>query len=240
MKKKLIPLFLLFPLSFTWQGPLNSTSLLQTMYARYHGKWHTSLSFDQTTEKYRNDSLVKTQTWFENMVYPDLLRIDFDQPNSGNGVLFRNDSTYAFSNHQLIRSVYKENELIFFLGGLYFMPFDQVVTHFKSLKYDLNKFHTDTLKGRPVYVMGADKKGEQVNQLWIDQQKLVAVYFARFDESGKLEGYFEDHIPLKNAWSETKCTFYLNNHLLQVETYRHVVAGGAVDKSRFAPWLFGK
>jgi len=240
MKKKTLPFFLLFPLAFTWQGSLNSTSLLKTMYARYHGKWHSSLSFDQTTEKYRNDSLVKSQTWFENIAYPNLLRIDFDSPGSGNGLLFRNDSTYAFNNHQLTRSVKKENELIFFLGGLYFMSFDEVVQHFKDLKYDLNQFRTDTLKGKPVYVIGANKKGEQVNQLWIDKQKLVAVYFANFDASGKLEGYFEDHVPLKNAWSETRCTFYLNNHLLQVEKYHHIVAGGEVDKSRFLPWLVGK
>jgi hypothetical protein len=66
MKLLSIALFLFLP--FSPQKDLNSTTLLQKMYARYHGKWHSNLSFNQTTEKYRNDSLVKTQTWYEHIL----------------------------------------------------------------------------------------------------------------------------------------------------------------------------
>src|ERR1700759_4837971 len=106
----------------------NSTEVLQSMYARYHGHWHKTLSFNQTTQQYRNDSLKRTATWYEHIVYPDLLRIDFDSLKSGRGVIFRHDSTYAFRNNKIVRSTKDENELIFFLGGLYSMPFDKVLT----------------------------------------------------------------------------------------------------------------
>ncbi|MGZ3946247.1 MAG: hypothetical protein ACXVJB_14980, partial [Mucilaginibacter sp.] len=172
--KVLSALLILF-LPFTGHKDLDSTTLLQKMYARYHGKWHSNLAFNQTTERYRNDSLVKTQTWYEHILYPDKLRIDFDSLKSGNGIIFRADSTYVISNHKLARSLKNENELIFFLGGMYFVPFDEILTHFKNLHYDLSKFHIDTWKGKPVYVIGADKADEKVNQLWIDHEKLVAV-----------------------------------------------------------------
>jgi hypothetical protein len=205
------------------------------MYARYHGKWHSSLYFNQTTERYKNDSLIKTDTWYERIAYPDMLRIDIGSPQSENGIVFRKDSTYVFTHHKITRSLKNENELIFFLGGLYFVPFDDVLVHFKALRYDLSKFHSSTWKGKPVYIIGADKDDEKVNQLWIDQDKLVPVRFLKYEGNDKEEGLFEDHIALNNAWSETKCLFYVNDHLLQVESYHNVVPGGPIDKSIFDP-----
>ncbi len=238
MKKLSIVLFLFLP--FLQQTDLNSTTLLQKMYARYHGKWHTNLAFNQTTERYKNDSLVKSQIWYEHILYPDKLRIDFDSLKSGNGIIFRADSTYVISNHKITRSMKNENELIFFLGGMYFVPFDQVLAHFKELHYDLTKFRTDTWKGKRVYVIGSDKADEKVNQLWIDQDKLVPVRFIKYENGTKEEGTFENQISLKKAWSETLCKFYINDHVLQVETYHDVVAGGPIDKTIFEPSLIGK
>jgi len=236
-----IILLILFP--FNVSAAKNSTSqeVLQSMYKRYHNNWHKSLKFNQTTERFRNDSLIKTSTWYENIVYPDLLRIDFDSAKSSSGVIFRHDSTYVFRNNKIVRSTKDENELIFFLGGMYAMPFDKILSHFADLHYDLSKFHTSTWKGKPVYVLGDDKDGDKVNQLWIDQEKMVAVRFIKYDNNTKEEGYFEQQIPLNKAWSETKCSFFINDKLLQVETYHDVVASnGPVDMSVFDPAAIGK
>jgi hypothetical protein len=227
-----ILLFLSFPLA---NKNATSTEVLQTMYSRYSGQWHKSLTFNQTTERYRNDSLVKTSTWYETIVYPDLLRIDFDSVKSGNGVIFRHDSTYVFRNKKIVRSTKDENELIFFLGGMYAMPFDKILGHFADLRYDLTKFHTSTWKDKPVYVLGADKDGDKINQLWIDQEKLVAVRFIKYDGGTKEEGFFEQQVPLKKAWSETKCSFYINDKLLQVESYHNLVPDAPVDMRMFDP-----
>jgi len=237
---KILSLVLFFFLPFSPQKELNSTALLQKMYARYHGKWHSSLSFNQTTERYKNDSLIKSDTWYERIAYPDMLRIDIGGKESSNGIIFRKDSTYIFNNNKVTRLLKNENELIFFLGGLYFVPFDEVLAHFKALHYDLSRFHTSTWKGKPVYVIGADKDDEKVNQLWIDQNKMVPVRFIKYDNNTKEEGLFEDHIALKNAWSETKCEFYVNDKLLQVEKYHEVVPGGPLDGSIFDPNRIGK
>ncbi|MFI5160795.1 MAG: hypothetical protein ACHQHN_05930 [Sphingobacteriales bacterium] len=238
MKKLSIVLFLFLP--FSHISNLNSTTLLQKMYARYHGKWHNSLSFNQTTQMYKNDSLFKTQTWYEHIQYPDKLRIDFDSVKSPNAIIFRADSTYVISRNKLLRSLKNENELIFFLGGQYFVPFDQVLSHFKDLHYDLSKFREDIWKGKPVYVIGSDNAQEKVNQLWIDQEKLVPVRFMKYENGTKEEGTFENQIPLKKAWSETLCKFYVNDHILQVETYHNVTADAPVDKSIFDPGMVGK
>jgi hypothetical protein len=237
---KTLSVIMLFAFYLSVQKSTTSTELLQTMYKRYHEHWHQSLSFNQTTERYRNDSLIKKNTWYETVVYPDLLRIDYDSAKSANGILFRHDSTYVFHDNKITRSVKSENELIFFLGGLYAMSFDRVLNHFAELHYDLSKFHITVWKEKPVYVIGADKDGDKVNQLWIDQEKLVAVRFIKYDNNTKTEGFFEQQIPLKDAWSETKCSFYINDKILQIETYHDVVADRTFDKHIFDPNAIGK
>ncbi len=237
---KILTLISFLFLSLLPKQELNSTSLLQKMYERYRNKWHTSLSFNQTTERYRNDSLVKSEIWYERISYPDKLRIDFTSPTSGKGVIFRGDSTYVFANNKITRAVKSENELSFFLGGLYFVPFDQVLAHFKTLNYDLSKFHASVWKGKAVFVIGAASDDEKINQLWIDQENLIPVRFLKYDNKTKEEGWFEDHIRIGGGWSETKCTFFVNDHLLQVEKYHDVVAGGSVDQAIFDPGRIGK
>jgi outer membrane lipoprotein-sorting protein len=237
--KILSAILLLFFHPTAHQNP-GSADVLQNMFKRYHGHWHKSLTFNQTTQQYKNDSLFKTVTWYETIVYPDLLRIDFDKPKSDGGVIFRHDSTYVFIKNKVVRATKDENELIFFLGGMYAMPFDKILAHFADLHYDLSKYHASTWKGKPVYVLGADNDGDKVNQLWIDREKMVAVRFIKYDDNTKEEGFFEQQIPLKNAWSETKCSLYVNDKLLQVESYHDVVADQPVDMRIFEPVLIGK
>jgi hypothetical protein len=232
---KTLSVILLFTFFLPGYKNATSTEVLQSMYKRYHNTWHKSLKFNQTTQRYRNDSLIKTSTWYETIVYPDMLRIDFDSVKSSGGAIFRHDSTYAFRNNKIVRSTKDENELIFFLGGMYAMPFDKVLGHFADLHYDLSKFHTSTWKDKQVYVLGADKDGDKVNQLWIDQDKMVAVRFIKYDNNTKEEGFFEDQIAVGKAWSETKCSFYINDKLLQVESYHDVVANAPVDMMIFEP-----
>ena len=66
------------------------------MHDRYAGKWYRTFSFSQTTEIYRNDSLKRSETWYENIKFPNNFRIDFGDPDSGNAVIFKNDSSYLF------------------------------------------------------------------------------------------------------------------------------------------------
>ncbi|MDP9079185.1 MAG: hypothetical protein M3O71_17290 [Bacteroidota bacterium] len=234
---KLLPAILFLALFAPADKNATSKEVLASMYKKYHGVWHKSLKFNQTTERFRNDSLIKTDTWYETIVYPDLLRIDIGSAKSPDGILFRHDSTYVFRANKIVRAEKNENELIFFLGGMYSKTFDEVLAHFAELHYDLSKFHSSTWKGKPVYVLGADKDDDKVNQLWIDQEKMVAVRFLKYDGGTKEEGTFEDQVALKGAWSETKCKFYFNDKLLQTETYHNLVAGEPVDMSIFEPSL---
>ncbi len=228
-------LLLVLLCSFSLPRP-SSVRTLNKMYNRYHGKWQKSLRFVQHTEKYRNDSLISTETWYETIVYPDLFRIDFGEPSEGNCIIFRNDSLYRFKAHTLDKQKKEKSYLLYLIGGMYFEPsFDSVLQHLGALQYNVEKGYASKLKGRNVYVIGADKESECVNQLYIATDNFNILKSIKYDGDKKTEALFEEHIPAGGGWSETLVTFYNDGHLVQKEVYRNVVANNTFNLAIFSP-----
>jgi outer membrane lipoprotein-sorting protein len=216
--------------------PPTGKDIVKKMHQRYAGKWYRSFTFSQTTEVYRNDSLRSTQTWYEFIRFPERFRMDFGPADSGNAAIFRGDSCYRFRGGKLRSTTINNNEgLIFLLGGMYFYPLDKVYTIFDSLHYDLNKAHEDTWKGRPVYVIGANQGEEDANQLWVDRQDLYPVRMIKADGGSRLDARFDDWKQADGGWLETKCSFYVNGKLVQVETYHDYKVNISLDDRIFDP-----
>lgn len=207
--------------------------LLAKMYKTYHGKWYRDFTFSQTTESYRNDSLMKTATWHEAIVFPDYFRISFGEPQAGNAMIQIRDSVFNFRKGKLAQKGSKGEDLTFLLGGMYFLPFDSVLIKMKKEGYDINKLHEDKWQGKDAYVLGASSPEEKANQLWIDKEKLIVVRFIKYDAKSKEEAVFGDHKQFGKAWSETSCLFYINDKLIQKETYHDCRANGGVDMGIF-------
>jgi hypothetical protein len=217
--------------------------MLYKMYSRYHGHWQRSLKFIQQTDRYNNDTLTGSETWYETIVYPRSFRIDFGMPSKGNCVLFRNDSAYIFRNSTLAKSRVDSNELLFILGGMYHAPdFAQVKARFLAMHYDLSKGFYTTWHGTTIFVIGAAADGEEVNQLWVDTRHYHILRSLRYTDGIKEEIVMEGHQRLgRRKWSETKVAFYRDGHLLQQETYSHLIANDYIDPVIFSPatpWLW--
>ena len=233
-------IFLAFISLLTLSAPKNSQELLKMMHDRYSGKWYKTFTFNQTTERYKNDSLINKSTWYEALMLPDNFRIDFGDIKDGNGVIFHKDSMYNFHKGQLMRTMVNNDDLTFLLGGMYFTPMDEVYKTISKFGYDLNKFHVDRWQDKKVYVIGADSAGEKSNQLWIDEEKMVLVRFIKYEDGHKEEGIFSDHKKFAGGWSETKCIFYFDDKLGQVENYHDCKANEPLDPKVFDPAYFGK
>jgi len=217
---------------------INGGDVLAKMYKQYGGKWMRSFSFTQTTEVYRNDSLINTSTWYENVVYPDKFRIDFGDKTSGNAAIFSKDSVYRFKNSKLVRTTANDDDLTFMLGGMYFYPYDTVKATLARMGYDLNKFYETKLENNPVYVIGANNIDEKTNQLWIDKEKLIVVKFINYNHGDKEEGIFKDHKQFENSWSEMACDFYVGGKLIQKEKYYDCKANETINLKIFDPHNF--
>jgi hypothetical protein len=223
---------------FARPTPVTGKEVIREMYGRYAGKWYRSFSFNQTTEFYRNDSLKGTQTWYESIKFPDKFRIDFGDKDSANAVIFKEDSSYSFKNGKLRGVRHNDDDLTFLLGGMYFYTQDQVMKKLTALNYDLDKEYEDVYEGKPVLIVGAAKGDTGVNQLWIDKKDLYLVRMIKFDGGRKEDGIFGGYQPFGRGWSETKCRFYFDDKLIQVETYHDCKQDVPLDDAFFDPAHF--
>ncbi len=212
-------------------GPPSGKEVIKKMHDRYTGKWYHSLTFTQTTEMYRNDSLRSTQTWHEFIRFPDRFRMDFGAADSGNAVIFRGDSAYRFRNGQLRSTAINNNEgLIFLLGGMFFYPLDQTSRIINdSLHFDLTQAREDNWQGHPVYVIGK----EGANQLWIDKQNLYLVRMIKAEN--QMDARFEEWQPFGGGFCETKCQFYIKGKLVQTEIYTECKTDITLEDRIFDP-----
>lgn len=229
---KLISILMMFGLNSFGQYK-DAEGLLKGMYNRYAGKWYKSFVFIQTTDQYRNDSIVKSSTWYEAIVFPDKFRIDFGEKKDSNAVIFLKDSVYNFRKGKLLRTTYNDDNLTFLLGGMYFLKYEAVREKIIKDGYDITKFYMTDWLGKKAFIIGANEPSEKSNQIWIDKEKLVIVKFIKFKNGEKEEGIFSGHKKFGNAWSETACDFYVNDKLIQREIYNNCQADVKVNEAIF-------
>ena len=73
-----------------------SEAVLAAMHERYAHTWYQTLTFDQESITHKPDNTTKSETWHEALRVPGKLRIEFGDPEAGNGALFVNDHQYVY------------------------------------------------------------------------------------------------------------------------------------------------
>jgi hypothetical protein len=208
---------------------------LHAMHVKNSGHWYRNMTFVQTTEMYRNDSLVRKATWFETLNLPYDLRIDLDTPSKGNFVLYKKDSVYRFQKNQLRNVTSDTNPFVFFIGGLYYLPFDSVLHYLAGKGYDVNKGYQTTWNGTPVWVVGRNNDHDSSNAIYIDRKNLWFVRIIEKEKGRTLDARMGNHKKLEKGATETRVEIYVNGKLAQVEIYDQVKADVPVDKKLFDP-----
>ncbi|MFN0083494.1 MAG: hypothetical protein ACKVOM_13370 [Ferruginibacter sp.] len=219
--------------AFTSNEKISGEKILSKMYKKYKGNWHKTFTFTQNTVQYKNDTIARKSIWYETIVYPDYFRISFGDPKDGNAVLFIRDSTFNFAKGKLTGKSKRGEDLTFLLGGMYFLPFDSILVKMKGEGYDISKAFEIDKEGKGFFVIGANNSDEKLNQLWIDKDKLLVAKFIKYDGNSKEEAVFFNHKKFGKAWAETACRFFVNDKLIQTETYTDCKANTAVDMGIF-------
>ncbi len=245
MKKAILLTTILFTVnvfltSFILPKKITGEKILKKMYKRYSGNWYKNFTFTQTTENYRKDSLVKTSTRYEAIVFPDYFRITIGDSKDGNAMIFNKDSSYNFSKGKLVRKGPKDEDLTFLLGGMYFLPFDSVKVKMNKEGYNIDKAYESKWQGKDVYVIGAENDEEKSSQVWIEKERLIVTRFIRYKGATKEEAIFGGHQQFGKAWTETTVSFYINDKLLQKEKYFDCKVNTAIDMKQFDPYNFVK
>src|SRR5258708_37585828 len=126
------------------QAPTTRTGedVIRAMHDGYAGKWYTTLSFVQHNTATKADGTQEHSTWHEDARIPGNLRIDF-LPDSGNGLLFANDSEYVRQADTLAHAEALIHPLMVLGFDVYAQTAATSITKLQALGIDLSVAHED-------------------------------------------------------------------------------------------------
>lgn len=207
---------------------------IHAMYGKWNGKWPQTMAFEQNVYYYRNDSLVKEEIWQEILHCPGNLHIRFNGFDSGNGMIFRNDSIFYFSIGKLTRSEKRIHHLLLLAFDVYFLQPSETSTKLKELGFNLSETTTATLQDREMIVVGISTLADTTSsQFWVDKEHL---YLRKviLNYSGKIsEVLLDNYIILENNPVAKEITFKNNHKVTMVEKYFNISFPNNVDRKVF-------
>jgi hypothetical protein len=237
---KSIYLILIFPLYFGFTSCSDNSNqqsesfptVIHKMHAHWQGKWPKYKTFSQSVDFYRNDSIASQSVWHEWIAMPSMLRIDYHEPNSGSGMLFRNDSAYYYNEFKIVAADFRPHVLLVLADDVFFIEPDSTVAKLQRLGFDLTKsYETET-----EYVVGISNSGEdQQPHFKIDKQNLWLTYLKYTENDMLLEVYMEDYFFVDGFPSEGKVTFIRDGELAMIEKYFDVKMPEFIPLDIFSP-----
>jgi len=209
------------------QPPMTGRDLLRAMHDRYAGRWYKTLTFTQRNTATHPDGTQEHSTWLEYAGLPGRLRIEFLPADSGQGLLFVNDSQYVFRGDTLVNATAFVHPLMVLGFDVYFDPVERTVSRLERLKFDLvGPVREDSWDGRPVYVVGARGGGDlRTRQFWVDKERLV---FVRLLEPGQRDTTrlndirFNKYQPAGPAWVSAEVVFLVDGRPSWLEEYTEI------------------
>jgi len=219
----------------------DGAAILRAMHDRYANDWYDTLTFQQDSITHNPDGTDKTEVWYEALMVPGKLRIDFVRPDSGNGVLIAGGALTRFEKNQVTASHPFTHKLLVLGFDVYRQPAEMTAAQLKSEGIDLSKVHEETWEGKAAYVVGADKADLKSKQFWVEKERLLFVRLLEPDtkEPAKTnDTRFGDYRRLSVGWVAARVDFYADGKNVFSEVYSNIVANPKLDPALFDPQQF--
>lgn len=217
---------------------MSADQLLEAMRDRYARAWYRTLTFVQRSSYMRADGTPsRVETWYEAAELPGRLRIDLGDIARGNGVLYRGDSAYTIQNGQITDRRLDRNPLLVLGFDVYAQPVPRTMEQLRGEHIDLSVLHTDTLYGRPVYVVGAGPSDTTTNQFWVDAERLVFVRLIETNPERKTtrDIRFEKYVQHGGGWVAEEVRMLAAGKEIFREEYSNVRVNVSLDENLFIP-----
>ncbi len=207
--------------------------LLDAMRARYDGKWYRTLTFVQNNTGHHADGTVERSVWREWLQAPGRLRIEFQPADSGNGVLFANDSIYPFRRDSLGRARPFVHPLLVLGFDVYMQPVARTAAQLQQAPrvFDLSILSEGTWQDRPVWIVGAKAGDLRTRQFWVDKERLVFVRLLEptpGDTAKVADTRFNKYEPLAGGWLSPEVQFLVDGKQTFLEEYTQIQANVAI------------
>jgi outer membrane lipoprotein-sorting protein len=216
----------------------NTNELVAAMQKKYGQSWYKTATFVQETTNVQPDGTSKVETWYEAMMVPGSLRIDFTPTTAGNGILFTDGKIFVFKDGKVDATRAFDHPLLILGFDIYRTPASDVTSKLQAMKFDLSQFREDTWQGRPVYVVGAKVGDLHSAQFWIDQENL---YFVRMLRPGGKDGtqtqetQFNKYQKLGGGWMAPEVIFMIDGKVVTTEKYSDIRGDMTLDPKLFDP-----
>ncbi|OFX22052.1 MAG: hypothetical protein A2041_02150 [Bacteroidetes bacterium GWA2_31_9b] len=218
--------------------PKYGFDVIELMKSKYQNTWYKNFTFAQHVNKYKNDSVISKEIWYEAYSYPNKLIIKFNDFSSGSGVLFNNDTVYHFKDSMLVTHYKRIHDLVLLGLDVYEQPVEVNFEKLKELGYNLSKMCEATFGGREMYCIGVTDEQEQANKFYIDKEFLYFVKNVKFQGDDINETVFSNYQTIDDKLVATKILFYKNNQLIMDEEYFNIKFPEELDQNIFEPSNF--
>lgn len=236
------PIFLLTALIINCSSIKNtkeSESVIHRMHAKWNGKWPKHMKFEQNVYHYQNNQIVKEEVWQELLSCPQNLHIRFNGFDSGNGLIFRNDTIYTIIGNQIVKQERKVHHLLLLGFDVYHQSPELTETKLMELGFNLKKSYETSVDRQEVIVIGTlDKSDLNSSQFWIDKENLYLLRVILNRDSIQSDITFGNYKMLKGFPVATEITFKVNKELKMVEKYFNIKFPEDVDMKLFDPEHF--
>ncbi|WP_439882469.1 outer membrane lipoprotein-sorting protein [Pontibacter sp. MBLB2868] len=217
----------------------NAHELVKAMHNRWHKKWYPNFAFDQKAIFYEKDQVTKEEVWQEVYSQPGNLSIRFNGFESGNGIIFNNDSLYTFHDNQLQSKVPQIHPLILLLFDVYYLQPETTINKLNSLGFNLDKMTQATWQGRDAYVVGTtDAQDNTTPQFWVDKERLYVVRVLTNPKGTPRDVEMNNYQLIDNNWVATDIVFKTDGKLTLKEEYFNIRFPKKSSPSWFDPEQF--
>ncbi|MGA3212492.1 MAG: hypothetical protein ABSD20_14390 [Terriglobales bacterium] len=236
-------LFVMFPALVPVHGQeiRDGEALIRAMHDRYEKSWYKTLTFSQKSTTILPDGRTKSDNWFEAMMLPGKLRIDFGPPSKGNGALLVDDYLTTFRDGKIFADHASMNFLMVLGFDVYCQPDSVTINKLRNHNFDLTKMHLSTWEGEPVYVVGAARGDLKSPQFWIEKKRLLLVRLIepREDDPTKWEDVrFFGYREASGGWVAINVELFARGKKVFTEYYSDLRPNVKLDPDIFDPAQF--
>nr|HPI45690.1 hypothetical protein [Tenuifilaceae bacterium] len=134
-------------LLYSCKEPKNGKELIEMMHQKHSQNFYQTLCFSQKVFHYNNDTLISEDIWHEAYKSPGRLILKFTDWNSGNGMIFSNDSLYVFDKGVLAKKIERLHDLIILGLDINNQDPEKTIKQVKRMGYDLTLINEVSLNG---------------------------------------------------------------------------------------------
>ncbi len=181
---------------------------------------------------YKDGRIVREEVWQELLNSPRNLHIRFNGFETGNGMLFRNDSVYYFSKGAVTRTEERVHHLLLLGFDVYFLQPEETERKLTALGFDLAQSHSKVVEGKKIIVVGTKHpQDDSTAQFWIDEEQLYVVRAILPTKGGVSDIELKNYTMYGQYPVAIEITFKTNKQLVMVEKYFNVSFPKDVDRT---------